>query len=207
MKQRSLRIASCITLLACFIITGCNSYPLGMTEDEWLSLTPTEQSEAREKQAAINLEKRRIDAAKEVELARIEAERQAQYEAMINERYGHAHYGDIIRVHIHDGQFLIGGKHYRYEPISFTLIRGELREIEIRRADRPNTTRLVMVRLTEDGRTFYFDDSARNPVVIKNTGWQKLQSHHVDDFRNRGSHPRGIHVDIRYARPNELQRL
>ena len=200
------RWISCILFLFCFVIAGCKTYPLGMSEEEWESLTPQEKMEARAEQARIDEERRRIAAEKEAERLRIEAERRAAYEAMINERYTHAHYGDIVRVNVHDGQLMFRGKHYAYEPMSFNLIRGEARELIFHRADRPSVTLAVIAHLSDDGHELHFDDDSRNPVIIRNTGWDKLQTIHVKEHPNRNAHPRDVHISIRYRRMNEPAR-
>ena len=46
--------------LILFHLTACSSHPLGMSDEEWAVLSPTQKIEAREKQAAIDLEKRKL---------------------------------------------------------------------------------------------------------------------------------------------------
>jgi hypothetical protein len=45
--------ASAMVLALLFVI-GCSTYPLGMTKEEWNTLTPPEQAGAREKQRLLD---------------------------------------------------------------------------------------------------------------------------------------------------------
>jgi len=47
-------------IILLFVLSGCASHPLGLSDEEWASLTPQEKIEAQEKQASIDLENRKL---------------------------------------------------------------------------------------------------------------------------------------------------
>ena len=54
------------------------------------------------------------------------------------------------------------------------------------------------MRLTEDGHTFYFDDSARDRITLISTGWDQGRTHsalNVQDTRSR-SEARSLSITI-----------
>ena len=80
-------------LAALMLLTGCAHYPLNMTEEEWVRLTPGQQLDARERQAkidkahALEMEKMRLkEEAKMAEQARLEEEQ--DIEAGMIARFG-----------------------------------------------------------------------------------------------------------------------
>jgi hypothetical protein len=137
------------SLIALGLVLGlaaCARYPLGMSEAEWLSLSPQQQLEARAKQAE-------IDRAREAELAAERARREAAKEAerqRIAAVYRSARYGDIVECVLDGGiiDFHPGWK--AYQPAAFTLVAGETREVKVTTGV-PYETQEVWASLSETG--------------------------------------------------------
>lgn len=178
-----------LVILFCFLVLpGCISFhPLGMSDSEWNSLTPEQKITAREKQAQLDADK---------EQAR--ADRAAAEKAENARRYERAMYGDIITVVITGGTMDIHGKRREYEPIAFDLIRGESRRIDIIRKGKRHYKDSAVVRLSEDGRTFYFDDEQRESLILVDDAWEYGKTYRVQQLKNRNTNPRDIEIKIRY---------
>jgi hypothetical protein len=121
--SRPLRVLVAGSLLA---LGACQqSYPLGMSEAEWLRLTPEQQLAARSQQAEIN----RANAERYAQTQAAERERQAILQAEELARreaiYQEARYGDILECVVEGGiaDFHPGWR--GYSPAPFTLARGE----------------------------------------------------------------------------------
>lgn len=78
-----------LALLIMSLLVGCIArYPLGMTEEQWLTLTPEQQHEARMKQAEIDEARRKAreaEQARKAEEERRQAELRRQQEARQHE--------------------------------------------------------------------------------------------------------------------------
>lgn len=46
--------------LLCFLVGGCASHPLGMSDEEWSALTPEQQLEARKQDELLKIERERL---------------------------------------------------------------------------------------------------------------------------------------------------
>lgn len=133
--------------LLALIVTACGpTYPLGMSEAEWLALPPDRQYEARLRQADLDATARAADAAREAEERRLEAERQARIDGL----YAHGGFGSVVECAMQGGlaDFHPGWK--PYEPLVFAIARGDERPVTLRRADGRRTQDL-WVALDEHG--------------------------------------------------------
>lgn len=65
-----------LVLLLLIFLLGCNRNPLGMSDEEWLRLTPQEQSQARQKQIEYDLRQQQIESENRIRMAEAEARRQ-----------------------------------------------------------------------------------------------------------------------------------
>ena len=186
-------------------IIGCESYPLGMSKDEWALLSPQEKAKATEEQNLIDAERRRVAAeerriAAEQEAIRQEqlAQEQARYQEEIDRRYRYARFGDTISINIEGGTFRIDGKDRAYEPLAFDLIRGEAKTIQIHREDRRKSTLTVVVRASEDGRMIFFDDTSNKRLTFTEKTWDRGQTYPIELHDNNRSDPRNVTFTIRY---------
>jgi len=197
---------ACLAIFMTMLLIGCETYPLGMSKSQWMSLTPQQQADATAEQARLNTERRTQQEAAQREQRRIDARRSADYEREIALRRHHARYGDIVSVLIEDGQVQIRGKHRPYRPIAFDLVRGESRVVTFHRIDKPYFAEAV-VSLSDDARTFAMDVGSRHPVRLIDKQWERGQTH-TFNARDKGSlGPDGVMVTLRYRRLREPHRL
>ena len=193
-----------LALLACLVFGGCDNYPMGLNEQQWNALNPTQQAEYRARQTEIDQENnRRQEARREAE----ERDRRAAQEReqfRIAELYRHARQGDIITVSISGGQVAFYGKRHEFEPLAFDLVRGEHREVEFRRRGKGETTR-VEVALSEDGNTFYFDHPSRKHYVFINKAWDRGEEYQPYEIRGNDGYSEAIGLTI-HIRHKALER-
>jgi ATPase subunit of ABC transporter with duplicated ATPase domains len=198
--------------LALVTLAGCQSYPMGLSKTEWETLPPEQQAEYRHQQSLIDEQRRReqavIDEQRRKEQAEITAREQAvaaerarQEELRLAALYAHARQGDIVTVTIQNG-LIDFGKHRPYEPLRFDILRGEHKLVEVCQQGNSQVKTLVPVFLSEDGQTFYFDENARDRIVLINAGnaWQagkKYESQTIMDKHSK-SIASAISIHLQY---------
>lgn len=188
-------------LLALFLVSGCEFYPMGLNEQQWKALTPDQQAEYRARQYEIDQENRRQEEARRAIEEREQRERAERERYRIAELYRHARQGDVVTVTIQGGLVAFYGKRHEYEPMSFDLVRGERRMIEFRRQGRGDTTQ-VEVALSEDGNTFYFDYPSRRRYVLVNREWSRGEEYRPPEIRGNDGHSEaiGLTIHLRHKR-------
>ena len=92
----------------------------------------------------------------------------------------------------------INGNRRDYEPIAFDLVRGESKTINILRQGRHHYKDTAVMRLSEDGRTFYFDDKQRKKLTLIDEGWEYGKTYIIKELENNNTNPRNIEITIRY---------
>jgi len=185
--------------LIAVVLVGCQSYPMGLSEAQWNVLSPEQQADYTRQQTQINEQRRREREAAEQARQAEEAARAREERARIQIAYARARYGDVVTVTIEGGYVAINGKHQPYEPVRFDLVRGERKEVEFIQQGRSSSRQRIDVRLTEDGHTFYFDESARDRIALISTGWEQGKTHaalNVQDKRSR-SEARNLSITIK----------
>ncbi len=188
-------ITSVVVVLSLWILSGCISFhPLGMSDSEWNALTAEQKIAAREKQSQLTAQKKQAESDRKI------AEKNA-----LAKQYEKAVYGDIISVAITSGTMDIHGKRREYEPIAFDLIRGESKSIKIIRKGKKYQKDTAVMRLSKDGRTFYFDDEQQNRLVLVDESWDRGKKYTIKELKNRNTNPQNIRISIRY-RPLERER-
>lgn len=188
----------CIPLVAAFLI-GCQSYPMGLSEAQWKALSPSEQADYQRQQAVIDEQRRQKREAEEQLRREVEAQKAREAHERVQLAYARARYGDVVTVTIESGHVAINGKHQPYEPVRFDLVRGERKEVEFVQQGRSASRQRIDVRLSEDGHTFYFDESARDRISLISTGWEVGKTHsalNVHDTRSR-SEARNLTITIK----------
>ena len=185
--------------LIAVVLVGCQSYPMGLSEAQWNAISPEQQADYTRQQTQINEQRRREREAAEQARQAEEAARAREERARIQIAYARARYGDVVTVTIEGGYVAINGKHQPYEPVRFDLVRGERKEVEFIQQGRSSSRQRIDVRLTEDGHTFYFDESARDRIALISTGWEQGKTHaalNVQDKRSR-SEARNLSITIK----------
>lgn len=181
------------------LFAGCQSFPMGLSEAQWKALTPEQQADYTRQQNQIDEQRRLKREAEEALRREVEARQAREAHERVQLAYARARYGDVITVTIEGGYVAINGKHQPYEPVRFDLVRGERKEIEFVQQGRASSRQRIDVRLSEDGHTFYFDESARDRISLISTGWDVGKKHpalNVMDTRSR-SEARNLTVSIK----------
>jgi len=160
------------------IAAGCVSYPMGLTREQWESLSPAQQAEYQARQYQIDAERQ----AREAEARRLAAEREAERQRLEAERlrstYANAQYRDIVTVSVQGGVLSYAGKQYHYEPVAFDLVKGETKTVAFRGRGMQTVATEYVVRLSEDGNTVFFDDESRSRAVLVNRDWERGETYH-----------------------------
>lgn len=183
----------------CALATAC-SYPMGLSKQQWSSLAPEQQAQYQAQQHALDAERRREFEAQQAEERRQAAAREEQERERIAAIARDPQPGDVITVHISGGQIAFFGRRSEYEPISFDLVRGEKRFVEFPLRGNPGSLSRVPVRFSEDGNTFYFDETALHRIVIINDGWRFGRTYRPAEIpvRDGWSQAIGITISIRH---------
>lgn len=147
MIQLSKLLTFGVTLILMSSLAACTIYPLGMSEDEWESLTPAQQMQARSKQAELDQAERE----RRAEVARIAAEREAKERAEYETRLQNASYGEVVQCVVRDAEGHLGGSWRPAAPAGFTLLRNYPTNVRFTEQGRP--TRGVDGQATFDGST------------------------------------------------------
>lgn len=169
------------------LLAGCQSFPMGLSETQWNALSPEQQADYTRQQNQLNEQRRQQQEAAEQQHKSEEAARAAEERQRIQYTYARARYGDIVTVTIQGGMVAIDGKHRPYEPVRFDLVRGERKEIEFVQLGRSTSRNKTDVRLSDDGNTFYFDESARDRISLISAGWEQGKTHGPLDIRDANS--------------------
>ena len=169
------------------LLAGCQSFPMGLSEAQWKALSPEQQADYTRQQNQINEQRRHErEAAEELRQAKEAASAEAE-RTRTREAYARARYGDVVTVTIQGGMVAINGKHRPYEPVRFDLVRGERKQVEFVQQGRSSSRNTVDVRLSDDGNTFYFDESARDRITLISTGWEQGKTTEPLDIRDGNS--------------------
>jgi hypothetical protein len=195
MHHLILRVIAVSLLL---VALGCESYPLGKSKEEWQLLSPEQQAEAYKQQNAIDAENRRLAAEEDARRRQAEFEAAERHNAEMEYRYRNARFGDIVSINIEGGTMRFDGKDRHYEPLAFDLVRGEAREVIIRRVDKHSVTIKVVVRLSDDGRQVFFDDASDRRLTLSEKTWDRSQTYANVSHNNDNSDPRGVTFTVRY---------
>ncbi len=189
-----------VLCLSAFVLVGCKTYPMGLSEAQWNALTPQQQADYTLQQNQLN-EQRRHD--QEASARQLQAEatiRSAEERERIQFAYARARYGDIVTVTIQGGMVSIDGKHRPYEPVRFDLVRGERRDVEFVQQGKSTSRNRIDVRLSDDGNTFYFDEAAKDRITLISTDWEQGKTHGPMDIRDGASRSvaSAITISVKY---------
>lgn len=192
---------SAAVIILMSIVTSCVSYPMGLSQQEWDSLSPEKKVEFRQKQAAIDEASRRQQAQE-----RLERQKQAQQQQLEEQKlalqqqentrqaYAQALHGDIVTVSIQGGTFEFARKWYSFDPIIFDLIRGESKTVELSNTHNQHSISESMeVRFTDDGnQIFFYSNIYGNPTSIMNDGSWKAGHRYGPMAMNNGNDNTGV---------------
>ncbi|HMP75075.1 MAG TPA: hypothetical protein PKE12_02150 [Kiritimatiellia bacterium] len=213
MKRLFQRAGHTMGLLALSALwAGCATYPMGMNREQWEALPPEKQAEYRAEQYRMEEQRRQQAAAARAERQRQLEEAQRAEQARIAALYQQARYRDVVTVTIPHGYLINGDKRYRLQPVSFDLIRGEAKSVQLRGTDRNfNYIENVDARFSLDGNTVILNEGGLNHQILTlvNTGWDRGSTTPVSSFRlpfNAYLNDSAIHIRYKPL-PGEPERV
>jgi len=181
-----------LTSLLLFALVGCATYPMGLTKEQWNTLSPEQQSDYRVKQSQLDEQNRQANEA-------LRREQLSETNERLATIYADPQYGDIIVVTIDGGEIGIGNKRQRYLPVHFLLARGEVKVIPFINANKPASFRQIQMQLSEDGRTFCFDPGMKQ-IQICDDGWALGRTYYPSEVNEISvfSGAKDIRIRIRF---------
>lgn len=187
MKRISRRVTRNLgTLSLAGLLAGCATYPMGTSRDQWEALPADKQAEYRAEQYRIDEARRQQAAAERAERQRQIEEAQRAEQARISALYQQARYRDVVTVTIPYGNLIKGDKRYRIQPVSFDLVRGEAKSVQLVGTDRNfNYIEQVVARFSPDGNTVVLNEGGLNHEILTlvNTGWDQGATTPISSFR------------------------
>jgi len=132
------------------MITGCAQYPLGMTEEEWNSLSPQQQYDARQQQANLDAVALKAKQEERTRQATIKATEDDLRVEQLRSIYENPRFGDIQDCQLYN---LLVDYHpgWRQTPtIYFSIARSEDKYVNLRSSDGKRTSKLWLY-YREDG--------------------------------------------------------
>lgn len=107
-----------LSLLVVFLLTACASYPLDMSEDQWLALTPEQQYDAQLKQAELDRQREARRLAEQQKREQALRDQQAQLELARE----NAKYGERLQCVLQDSELYVSKKWRAGDPIALDLL-------------------------------------------------------------------------------------
>ncbi len=189
-----------VLCLSAFVLVGCKTYPMGLSEAQWNALTPQQQADYTHQQTQLNEQRRHEKEASEQQRQAEAAARAEEDRRAVTLAYARARHGDIVTVTIQGGMVSIDGKHQQYEPVRFDLVRGERKDVEFVQKGKSTSRNKIDVRLSDDGNTFYFDEAAKDRITLISTDWERGKTHGPLDIRDGASRSvaSAITINVKY---------
>ena len=174
-------VATIVFLSLVLMLSGCTSYPMGLSKENWLALSPSQQAEYQARQYQVDEDRRKQEEASRIQQAQAKAEADRLEKERVAALYANAQYGDVIIVTIHGGTMKWSKETYALDPVSFELVRGETKTVEFRgHVDRARSlVSRYKVELSDDGHTFYFNSDARDRIALVDDGWDRNRSYPI----------------------------
>ena len=190
-------------ILTTLLFTGCAHYPMGLNEEQWLSLSQEEQIKLQIRQSelderkAFQREKQRVIQ----EQRRLEQERSEN--ARIESLYEKSAYGDIITVNFYKGFIKKQKRNLHIQPISITLARGEHKKLKIALKDKKGYQywETIFVQFDRYGNELHLSSNGHHKemTILNNGNW------HHEHIYNRTHHyskqsKLTLEIGIRYSK-------
>lgn len=107
-----------VNLIVALLLSACASYPLGMSEAQWLALTPEQQYDAQIKQAELDRQREARRLAEQQAREQALKEQQAQLALARN----NANYGERVQCVLQNSELYINKKWRASEPLALDLL-------------------------------------------------------------------------------------
>lgn len=120
-------------ILAVFsLLTACaSSYPLGMSEEQWKSISPEERQALLLKQQQYEEEQRAIRMKANARERELELQREIAEKKRLDALYSNPQNGNVLMVNILGGNYKYGKRVKRVLEETYQIARGETKQIEL----------------------------------------------------------------------------
>lgn len=178
--------------LALLILSACGArHPLGISDDQWQTLSTEQRLQAHDKQASLD---RAADERRAAE-ARAKEAKAAQQQVELDARRRTASYGERMQCILGDAQARLGGKWREVEPVALDLVQGMDIPLPLAEPASHSIRRQTAAYAHFDGQTIFLCQGAGDTRDDRETCMRVLDTH--ADYR------RGI--DQRIDSPNFLR--
>jgi len=127
MKKRVLLLIAAFSLL-----TACASpYPLGMSEEQWKSITPKERQALLLKQQKYQEEQRLVRMKEEAKERQLQLKRDIAEKKRLDALYNNPQNGNVVMVNILGGQYKYGKRLKNVLEDTYQIARGETKKIQL----------------------------------------------------------------------------
>ncbi len=178
-----------VSWLVLLTLSACGTrYPLGIPEDQWLTMTTEQRLQAQQKQSERDRaadERSAADArAREAEAARQRVE--------LEVRRRQARYGERVQCILSDAQARLGGKMRSIEPVALDVVQGTFAEVNLSEPTGQTVHYRTPGFATFDGQTLSIcqnanDDPSRAGSCVRILGtfadYRRGISQHIDNPR------------------------
>ena len=189
----AMRMTAALLLL---LLAAC--YPGGYSEQEWKSLSPQEQHEARMQQLAADEARANADAEQArmvTEIYRYDFEAQQQ---PLEDLKQPPQTGDVVIVTFLSGTVTVDGARVPFRPATYELWRGQSRRVTLRPDPGFNRPPLLFdIALDEGGTQLILDAGAEHPVALPRQRWEEGYLYRTSDAENRSLRPVDLTVFVR----------
>jgi len=163
------------------LLTACaSSYPLGMSEEQWKSITPEERKALLLKQQKYQEEQRAIRMKAAAKERQLRLKREIAEKERLDTLYSNPENGNVVMVNILGGQYKYRKKVKNVVEDTFQIARGETKKITLTLEDpkkRYNTTETAYLHYGEHGNGvyLYLDNpnysSSKRISLLRNGKW------------------------------------
>jgi len=168
-----------ITVLS--LLTACaSSYPLGMSEEQWKSITPEERQALLLKQQQYEEEQRAIRMKAAAEERKLQLQQEMVERERLDRLYSDPANGNVMMINILGGSYSYGKTVKRVLEDSYEIARGETKKIELALEDPKkhyNSTETIYLQYSMNGNAIYLFldnpsyNSSKRIALLRDGNW------------------------------------
>lgn len=177
MKMKKFVLLISLTLF----LTGCMStYPLGMSEEQWKSITPEERKALLLKQQQYEEEQRLVRMKAQAKERELQLKRDIEEKKRLQKLYNNPRDGNVVMINILGGNYQYGKTTKRVLEDTYQIARGEIKQITLHLEDPKkhyHSTEKVYLHYAQNGNGIYLylDHPNRNSsnriALLRNGQW------------------------------------
>ncbi|WP_321324785.1 lipoprotein [Thiomicrorhabdus sp.] len=163
------------------LLTGCaSSNPLGMSDEQWKSITPEERQALLLKQQQYEEEQRTIRMKAEAEERKIQLKQEMAERERLERLYNAPKNGNVMMINILGGKYKYGKREKRILEESYEIARGETKKIQLTLENpksRYNSTETAYLQYSMNGNGIYLYldnpkyNSSKRIALLRDGNW------------------------------------